>query len=196
MQNTTIALVKGDILNDFNKAEGIDAKKELIEKLASGGWDKYYADAEELIESKIKTVIPELEVPKMMKNQHLASIVSILDNKFSLAENELKDANLQLKLLENSLLKQLIPKDLNDQKNSILEIRAGTGGDEASLFAADLFSMYKKYSALNNWKCEILSISETSLRRVLTFSKISLFCINSLTVFNLILIELILVNGL
>ena len=83
-----------------------------------------------------------------------------------MAENELKDANLKIKLLENILLKLLIPKDLNDQKNSILEIRAGTGGDEASLFAADLFDMYKKYSALNNWKCEILSISETGLNGI------------------------------
>ena len=69
VQNTTFALVKGDILNDFEKAKTIGAKKELIEKLASGGWDTYYADAKELIEGKIKTVIPELEVPKMMKNQ-------------------------------------------------------------------------------------------------------------------------------
>ena len=53
-----------------------------------------------------------------------------------MAESELKDANLKIKLLENILLKLLIPKDLNDQKNSILEIRAGTGGDEASLFAS------------------------------------------------------------
>ena len=83
-----------------------------------------------------------------------------------MAESELKEANLKLKLFEKSLLKLLIPKDHNDQKNSILEIRAGTGGDEASLFAADLFSMYKKYSDLNNWKCEVLSISETGLHGI------------------------------
>ena len=83
-----------------------------------------------------------------------------------MAESELKEANLKLKLFEKSLLKLLIPKDHNDQKNSILEIRAGTGGDEASLFAADLFVMYKKYSDLNNWKCEVLSISETGLHGI------------------------------
>ena len=57
-------------------------------------------------------------------------------------------------------------KDINDEKNSILEIRAGTGGDEASLFAADLFGMYQKYSNLNNWSFEILSISETGLNGI------------------------------
>ena len=61
-------------------------------------------------------------------------------------------------MIENNLLKLLIPKDINDNKNSILEIRAGTGGDEASLFAADLLGMYQKYSDFNNWKYEILSI--------------------------------------
>jgi len=83
-----------------------------------------------------------------------------------IAESELKEANTKLKLLEGNLLKLLIPKDINDQKNSILEIRAGTGGEEASLFAADLFNMYHKYSDLNNWKFEILSISETGLNGI------------------------------
>ena len=69
--------------------------------------------------------------------------------------------------MSNELLKLLIPKDINDSKNSILEIRAGTGGDEASLFAADLLSMYqKKFSAINSWKFEILSISETGLKGI------------------------------
>ena len=82
------------------------------------------------------------------------------------AEKELKEVNLQIKSLENELLKSLIPKDINDEKNSILEIRAGTGGDEASLFAADLFNMYQKYADIKNWKFEILSISETELKGI------------------------------
>ena len=83
-----------------------------------------------------------------------------------MAEDELKNKKKQIKVLENDLLKLLIPKDENDKKNSILEIRAGTGGDEASLFAADLFSMYQKYSDLNSWKIEVLSISETGLKGI------------------------------
>ena len=75
------------------------------------------------------------------------------------AEKELKKENYQLKTLETDLFKLLIPKDVNDNKNSILEIRAGTGGDEASLFAANLFNMYQKYADVKNWKLDILSIS-------------------------------------
>jgi len=83
-----------------------------------------------------------------------------------LAEEELKEKNKKIRSLEKDLLKLLIPKDVNDEKNSILEIRAGTGGDEASLFAADLFGMYQKYSNLNKWRFEILSISETGLNGI------------------------------
>ena len=83
-----------------------------------------------------------------------------------MAEEEIKEKNIKIKLLQNDLIKSLIPKDKNDDKNSILEIRAGTGGDEASLFAADLFNMYQKYSEINSWKFEVLSISETGLNGI------------------------------
>ena len=83
-----------------------------------------------------------------------------------MAEKELVEKKNSLKFLEQELLKLLITKDINDSKNSILEIRAGTGGDEASLFAADLLSMYQKVSAINSWKFEILSISETGLKGI------------------------------
>ncbi len=83
-----------------------------------------------------------------------------------MADDELREKNKNIKSLEQDLLKILIPKDVNDEKNSILEIRAGTGGDEASLFAADLFGMYQKYSNLNSWGFEILSISETGLNGI------------------------------
>lgn len=82
------------------------------------------------------------------------------------AEKELKHCNSLLKTFERALFKLLIPKDINDEKNSILEIRAGTGGEEASLFAADLFSMYQKYTDIKNWKFEVLSISETGLKGI------------------------------
>ena len=63
--------------------------------------------------------------------------------------------------LEDEIKFLLIPKDLSDEKNAIVEIRAGTGGEEAALFASDLFRMYLKFSELNNWKCEIMDLSET-----------------------------------
>ena len=83
-----------------------------------------------------------------------------------MAEEEIKEKNINLKIIESNLIKSLIPKDINDEKNSILEIRAGTGGDEASLFASDLLSMYQKYSEINSWDFEILSISETGLKGI------------------------------
>ena len=58
---------------------------------------------------------------------------------------------------------QLLPKDSADERSAILEIRAGTGGDEAALFAADLFRMYNRYADLKGWKTEIISISENAL---------------------------------
>ncbi len=63
--------------------------------------------------------------------------------------------------IESELKILLIPKDESDEKNAIIEIRAGTGGEEAALFAADLFRMYNRYSELHNWKCEVMDISET-----------------------------------
>ena len=65
--------------------------------------------------------------------------------------------------LEQKLTVALLPKDPNDQKNVILEIRAGTGGDEAGLFAADLFRMYARYAEKRGWKVEMMSSSETGL---------------------------------
>jgi peptide chain release factor 1 len=63
--------------------------------------------------------------------------------------------------LEEQLRLLLLPKDPNDDKNIILEIRAGTGGDEAALFAADLFRMYSRYADRNRWKVEMMNTSET-----------------------------------
>jgi len=65
------------------------------------------------------------------------------------------------KKTEDEIKVLLIPKDSSDEKNAIVEIRAGTGGEEAALFASDLFRMYLKFSELHNWKCEVMDISET-----------------------------------
>ncbi len=65
--------------------------------------------------------------------------------------------------LEQQLKIQLLPKDAADERSAILEVRAGTGGDEAALFAADLFRMYSRYAELRGWKVEIISISENDL---------------------------------
>ncbi len=78
-----------------------------------------------------------------------------------LAKEELPGLEEQRADLEEQLRLLLLPKDPNDEKNIILEIRAGTGGDEAALFSADLFRMYNRYADRNRWKIEIMSSSET-----------------------------------
>ncbi len=78
-----------------------------------------------------------------------------------LAKGELPELEKQQSELEEQLRLLLIPKDPNDEKNIILEIRAGTGGDEAALFSADLFRMYTRYADRNRWKVEMMSTSET-----------------------------------
>ena len=78
----------------------------------------------------------------------------------AMASDELRGAREKLAEAELALRLTLLPRDAADEKGAILEIRAGTGGDEAALFAGDLFRMYQKYAALHGWKMELLSASE------------------------------------
>ena len=143
-----------DIENNLNNQIDLDTEK-LI-KL-----NKEYAELTPIVETIKKYKGEKVEIDELSKLANDKDL-SIKE----LAENELKEKKKSIITLENELMKLLIPKDENDKKNSILEIRAGTGGDEASLFAADLFSMYQKFSDINNWKFEILSISETGLKGI------------------------------
>jgi peptide chain release factor 1 len=79
-----------------------------------------------------------------------------------LAEDELKGLAERKAALDQELKILLIPKDPNDEKNVLLEIRAGTGGDEASLFAADLFRMYSRYAERHGWRLDVLSQSDSA----------------------------------
>ncbi|MCU0373211.1 MAG: peptide chain release factor 1 [Ignavibacteria bacterium] len=80
-----------------------------------------------------------------------------------LAKEEVDRLTAEIEQIENEIKELLIPKDPNDEKNAILEIRAGTGGDEASLFAAELLRMYNRYFERLNWKTEIIDYSEASI---------------------------------
>jgi peptide chain release factor 1 len=143
-----------EIENNLNNQIDLDTEK-LI-KL-----NKEYAELAPIVETIIQYKSDKVEISELSK------LINDTDPLIKeLAETELKEKKKSIINLENELMKLLIPKDENDKKNSILEIRAGTGGDEASLFAADLFSMYQKYSDINNWKFEILSISETGLKGI------------------------------
>jgi peptide chain release factor 1 len=79
------------------------------------------------------------------------------------AEEELHSLEQQLAAADAELKVLLLPKDPNDEKNIILEIRAGTGGDEATLFAAEIFRMYMRYAETRHWKVEVLSSSDSSV---------------------------------
>ena len=143
-----------EIENQLSNQNSLDTKK-LIEL------NKEYSELTPIVEI----------INKFIKNKedimHLKDLLNDDDGSIrEIAEEEIKEKNKELKSNEIKLLKALIPKDINDKKNSILEIRAGTGGDEASLFAADLLSMYQKFSEINSWKFEILSVSETGLKGI------------------------------
>jgi peptide chain release factor 1 len=81
----------------------------------------------------------------------------------SLAEEELRAVHARIEQLEHDLRVQLLPKDAADDHDVILEVRAGTGGDEAALFAADLFRMYGRYAEQHRWKVEVIAMSENDL---------------------------------
>ncbi len=81
----------------------------------------------------------------------------------ALAEEELRDAEKQLIDQEKAVQIALLPKDAADERSAILEIRAGTGGDEAGLFAADLYRMYQRYANLQGWKLDEMDINDTGV---------------------------------
>ncbi len=147
--------------------EELISKHSLLEKdLSSGKIDKKlfaekskeYADLNEIIQDAKKYISYE-------KNR--LEIQKILDDKNSdtelikMAETELSDLKLENENNEKKLKLFLLPKDEADKKNAIIEIRAGTGGLEASLFAADLFKMYEKVSHKKRWSVELISISKS-----------------------------------
>ena len=81
----------------------------------------------------------------------------------AMAEEEAARLQPELERIENELKILLLPKDPNDDKNVVLEIRAGTGGDEATLFAAEIFRMYSRYAETQNWKMEVTSASDSAV---------------------------------
>ena len=81
----------------------------------------------------------------------------------ALIQSEIVELSKSIGILRDELQRLLLPKDEINEKNAILEVRAGTGGDEAALFATELFSMYQRYSALRGWRFDILEISENDI---------------------------------
>jgi peptide chain release factor 1 len=146
-----------NIVSRFNELETILAKPDLKkDEFVSNS--KEYSNLNEII-SYAKNYLKVLEDLKSTKN--------ILEDKstdkefYEMAEKELKDLKQQEEDCVKRLKVFLLPKDEADEKNAIIEIRAGTGGMEAALFAADLFNMYQKVAVLNGWKVEIINLSNS-----------------------------------
>ncbi len=147
--------------------EELIAKHSMLEKdLSSGNIDKKlfaekskeYSDLNEIIYDAKKYVSFEKDKTELEKivGDHNSDVELL-----KMAEIELKDLQIQNEKNEKKLKIFLLPKDEADKKNAIIEIRAGTGGLEASLFAADLFKMYEKVSHKKKWSLELISISKS-----------------------------------
>ena len=117
--------------------------------------------------SELTPIIEQVDALDQARNE-IASLAEMMqspeDSELrALAAQELQSLRERLPDLENRVKTALLPKDADDARNAILEVRAGTGGEEAALFAAELFRMYQRYAGLRGWRFEVLDLSETGL---------------------------------
>ncbi len=147
------------------RLDAIRARRDIVSAtLAAGaGADDFVALSREL--SELDPVVAAIDAFEGAQ-KNLDEITALLDDPATdaemraLAEEELPQARKAVDKAAHALKVMLLPKDEADEKSAILEIRAGTGGDEAALFAGDLFRMYSRYADLKGWSVEILSQSE------------------------------------
>ena len=153
-----------------NNIDKIFQREDTIEKLLVNPSELKPFELAELSKelSDIKH-ITELAKKKYLLDKELSDLSDILDDKDSdneiksIAVNEINALKEEITNLERNIQFALLPKDKDDIRNVIIEVRAGTGGDEAGLFAADLFAMYDKLSIKHKWKFEVMEVSETSV---------------------------------
>ncbi|MFZ9659020.1 MAG: peptide chain release factor 1 [Arcobacteraceae bacterium] len=132
-------LASSDILNDIKRMTALSKEQSSIAKIVTAA-------------KEYNQIIEDIEENKML-----------LDDKelAELAKEELRDLEQRKPILEEEIKILLLPKDPNDDKNIYIELRAGTGGDEAALFVSDLFRAYIRYAENQGWKTEIMSSSES-----------------------------------
>ena len=133
-----------DVLKDQKRYRSLMQEHAYLSQIVET-YNRYQTIAEQMEESR--TLTGEEDDPELRE----------------MAEAEHEQLSDQLTHIEHQLKLLLVPRDPMDSKNTIMEIRAGTGGDEASLFAADLFRMYSRYAEHRGWKIELLSTSETEV---------------------------------
>lgn len=146
--------VRYDSINEQLSDPNISADREKMISLT-----KERSDLSEIVEaySKYASVLKNIKGNK--------EIIETVNDKdlVTMAEAELEDLNAEKERLEEEIKVLILPKDPNDDKGIIMEIRAGTGGEEAALFAGNLFRMYSRYAEMRNWKIELIDISDTGL---------------------------------
>lgn len=145
----------------------VDRYEELKVELSesAGNSEKFIALSKEFsdLEGYVVPINEYLASKKYL--DELTEIINSGDDKEmkEMAEEELSPTKEKIERLEHDIQILFIPKDAADSKNAIIEIRAGTGGDEAGLFAADLLRMYQRYAESKGWRFELLSISESGI---------------------------------
>ena len=154
----------------FDRLDQIEAKyEELTQALASpeliNDSAKYQKTAK--AHSEVAPVVEKYREYKDLKRGIAESRALLTDetdaDMRTYAQEELQTLEARATAVEEELKLLLLPKDPNDEKNVVLEIRAGTGGDEASLFAAEIFRMYTRYAEAQRWRVEVLSTSESGV---------------------------------
>lgn len=154
----------------FERLDQIEARyEELTQTLASpeimNDSAKYQKTAK--AHSEISEIVEKYREYKDLKRGIAESRIVLVDETDpemrAYAEEELAKLEARIVRVEEELKVLLLPKDPNDEKNVVLEIRAGTGGDEATLFVAEVFRMYNRYAESQKWKVEVLSTSESGV---------------------------------
>ena len=153
----------------FDRLTGVEDRFLEVEKCLSDpdiiqnreSYQKYTREHADL--SKIVTVYRKYKKILMELDESMELLKDKDPDIKEMARDEVEALTLERDNLEDDLKKLLLPKDPNDDKNVIIEIRAGTGGEEAALFVSDLFRMYNKYAELKNWKVEVLSHHPTGI---------------------------------
>ena len=154
----------------FERLDQIEARYEdLTQALASpetiNDSARYQKTAK--AHSELTSIVEKYREYKDLKKGIADSKAMLIDEKDpdmrAYAQEELDKLESRVTGVEEELKVLLLPKDPNDEKNVVLEIRAGTGGDEATLFAAEIFRMYTRYAESQRWKVEVLSTSESSV---------------------------------
>ena len=137
-------LSEPDVVSDQNRFRNLMKEQNELAPIV----EKYkeYKEAKQTIEDSVE----------MLEEEHDEEMRELLKEELSEAKKNVEQYEEELKVL-------LLPKDPNDDKNVIVEIRAGAGGDEAALFAAEIYRMYKNYAESKRWKTEFIDVNENGI---------------------------------